>query len=125
ASAPQAAATHVLVTDCSTGFAAAVDGIVDGPAAELTLNGRNFDGGDQAPDMDLANASVYDIDAQLTTVSYFLRLESNAIAPGGLQSNLVRRTNGEDEVVAEGIERLDFLYHVQHADGSTQVLHAD
>lgn len=74
-----------------------------------------------SPDND---ARVNDFDADLVTVTYYLRLTADPSRPGRLVSTLRRRENGIDVAVAEGIERLDFLYHVEDRLGRMRPLTA-
>lgn len=74
-----------------------------------------------SPDND---ARVNDFDADLVTVTYYLRLTEDPSRPGRLVSTLRRRENGIDVAVAEGIERLDFLYHVEDRQGRMRPLTA-
>lgn len=60
---------------------------------------------------------VSDFDSDFVTVSYYLRLEQDPSRSDRLISVLRRRENGNDVAIAEGIERLDFLYHVEDRQG--------
>jgi type IV pilus assembly protein PilW len=115
-----AGSSHLLVTDCSVAIVAAVEPLAGG----FKLSAANFDGGDTMPPLSPTNARAWDLRRGLQSVTYFLRVDERD-APQALVSNLVRRRAGIDEVVAEGIERLDFVYHVEMADGRTRVLAAD
>ncbi len=67
---------------------------------------------------------INDFDNDFVNVTYYLRLESDPSRPGRLISNLRRRENGVDGAIAEGIERLDFLYHVEDRQGNTRPMSA-
>jgi type IV pilus assembly protein PilW len=56
---------------------------------------------------------VADFDSEFLTVSYYLQLAEDPSAPGRMISSLVRRENGRAEEIAQGIERLDFTYHIE------------
>ena len=72
----------------------------------------------QAMAFDVAqDVRVSDFDSDFLTVSYYLRLEPDLSRAGRLVSSLRRRENGVDVSIAEGIERLDFLYHVEDRSG--------
>lgn len=70
------------------------------------------------------DARVNDFDRDFVTVTYYLRLTADPSRPGRLVSTLRRRENGIDVAVAEGIERLDFLYHVEDRLGRMRPLTA-
>jgi type IV pilus assembly protein PilW len=71
-----------------------------------------------------ADVRVRDFDTDFVTVTYYLRLEQDMSRSGRLVSSLRRRENGIDVAIAEGIERLDFLYHVEDATGSIRPMTA-
>lgn len=110
----------VLATDCTASVAVRV---AKAGGQALALQG-NFDN-DAMPELSTANAKLFDLQRDLATVTYYLRIDNdpNAAAPRRI-SSLVRRVNGNDEVIANGIERLDFLYHIEQSDGRTLVLDA-
>lgn len=70
------------------------------------------------------DAIVNDFDADFVTVTYYLRLMPDGSQPGRLVSTLRRRENGIDVAIADGIERLDFLYHVEDRQGRMRPLTA-
>ena len=67
---------------------------------------------------------VADFDTDFLTVSYYLRLSEDPNVAGRLVSSLVRRENGRSEELAQGIERLDFLYHTESGAGDVFVYSA-
>lgn len=111
------ASAPMLAIDCSASIAARM---AKTGARVLQLQG-NYDN-DTMPELNPASARLFNLQNDLVTVSYYLRLDTDD--NNRLTSRLVRRVNGADEVVADGIERLDFLYHLEQADGTTLVLNA-
>lgn len=71
---------------------------------------------------------AFNLTHDFVTVTYYLRFERddnpdaprNSAAAQRLVPSLVRRENGVDQVLVQGVDRLDFLYAVQ--DGSAQQL---
>ena len=79
----------------------------------------------QAPSFDtFADVRVSDFDTDFLTVTYYLRLENDPSRSGRLVSSLRRRENGIDVAIAEGIERLDFIYHVEDRVGNIRPMTA-
>lgn len=82
-----------------------------------------------APQQPLSAPRVFDFSRDYQTVTYYLRVVDNG--SGQKTGALVRRVNGgvvakggsEDELV-RGVERLDFRYGVQDADGKVRYLTA-
>ncbi|HVJ62549.1 MAG TPA: PilW family protein [Tahibacter sp.] len=72
---------------------------------------------------------VFNFSRDFRTVTYYLGLkaDTNPDAPTGrVISSLYRRVNGgEPEELVEGVERLDFLYGFEHANGTVRMLTAD
>ena len=97
-----------------------------GTATSFTGGGPSLLPNAQAPSFDVFNdVRVSDFDADFVTVSYYVRLENDPSRPGRMISALRRRENGVDVSIAEGIERLDFLYHVEDRLGNVRPLTAD
>lgn len=75
------------------------------------------------------DARLFNFTRDFTTVTYYLQLvaDSNPDAPAGhLVAALMRKVNGGNaEEIARGIERLDFRYVVENADGGVIMLNAD
>jgi len=70
---------------------------------------------------------VFDFERDFLTVSYYLELvdDPDPNAPAGrVISSLARRQNGVDQVIAEGIERLDFTYVLEDRNGFSHYLTA-
>lgn len=70
------------------------------------------------------DARVSDFDADFVTVTYHLRLNTDPSQPARLNSSLIRRESGQVQEIAQGIERLDFLYQVEGRFGGVQVMTA-
>lgn len=111
-----------LMTDCSDTdvFRAAGGGLVLTPAGNANDNtvGRYLRRED---------TRVFDFERDFRAVTYYLRLvdDPNPDAPASrLISALVRRQNGVEQVIAEGIERLDFTYVLEDRNGLTHNLNA-
>lgn len=66
-----------------------------------------------------------DFDSSFVTVTYYLGLVEDENEPGRLISSLFRDENGAAQEVARGIERLDFVYHVEDAFGNVSIYTAD
>lgn len=96
-----------------------------GTASQFTGGGSTLLADAQAPSFDVYNdVRVSDFDTDFVTVSYYLRLEADPSRPGRMISALRRRENGVDVSIAEGIERLDFIYHVEDRAGNIRPLSA-
>lgn len=83
-----------------------------------------------APQKPLSAPKVFDFNRDYQTVTYFLRVVDNG--SGHTTGALIRRVNGgdvdhagsEDELV-RGVERMDFRYGVEDANGKIRYLTAD
>jgi type IV pilus assembly protein PilW len=111
-----------LMTDCSDTdvFRVAAGG------ATLTPAG-NANDGTVGRYLRREDTRVFDFERDFRAVTYYLRLvdDPNPDAPANrLISTLSRRQNGVDQVIAEGIERLDFTYILEDRDGRTHYLNA-
>ncbi len=113
----------VVIGDHQTTIIVSV-GESNGSFSELTLSGNISNDISSIEGLD-GDIRVSDFDSDFMTVSYFLRLTDDPSVPGRLISTLVRRVNGEAQEIAQGIERLDFLYHIEGSDGTVAVLTAD
>lgn len=105
----------VLVSDCSGSspmvFRAAVVGATITPApGSLIEPGRLRPGTGQAS----CDARLFNFSRDFVSVSYWLQLaaDTNPDAVGRLIPTLMRAENGVAQEVAQGVERLDFLYGV-------------
>jgi type IV pilus assembly protein PilW len=111
-----------LMTDCSDTdvFRVAAGGAVLTPAG-------NANDGTVGRYLRREDTRVFDFERDFRAVTYYLRLiaDPNPDAPAGrLISALARRQNGVDQVIAEGIERLDFTYVLEDREGRTHYLNA-
>ncbi len=128
----------VMLADCSGSQIFAANYVA--ASGTLTLpSDRNFDSSrPTAPRLESA-AKLFDLNRNLQTVTYYLKLVSaNNDSKPPLTGALIRRVNGglrldgstnqpgasEDELV-RGIERMDFRYGVEDADGNTRFLTAE
>ncbi|OOG64893.1 hypothetical protein B0E46_05740 [Rhodanobacter sp. B04] len=113
-----------MLADCSNAqvFAVAKAGntLTPDPAANLAI---------PAPQQPLSAPKVFDFNRDYQTVTYYAKVVDDG--NGQRTGALIRRVNGgagkpggsEDELV-RGIERLDFRYGVQDADGKIRYLSA-
>ena len=118
-----------MLADCSNAeiFAVTNSGGV------LTPNvANNFAGSNPAAQQPESAPRLYDVNRDLVTVTYYLKVVSvNNDGKAPFTGALMRRVNGndlahggsEDELV-RGVERLDFSYGVQDASGNTSFLSA-
>ncbi|MBP8307964.1 MAG: PilW family protein [Burkholderiaceae bacterium] len=118
-----------LVTDCSNAEIARID-VVDSDTIQFAGN-FGGDGDDMLSRPDLqGDARVFNLQRDLLTVTYYLRLKTDPNDASRLISSLVRRTkSGVGDTAAtqelvEGVERLDFLYGVEDNVGRTSYLTA-
>jgi len=115
-----------MLADCSNAQVFAVDkaGAVLTPSATPTYNTAI-----PAPLQPLSAPKVFDFNRDFQTVTYYVKVVDNG--NGQTTGALVRRVNGgagkpggsEDELV-RGVERLDFRYGVEDADGKVRYLDA-
>lgn len=70
---------------------------------------------------------VFNFSKDFVTVSYFIKLaeDKDPDADGRLIPVLVRRLNGVDQELVQGVDRLDFLYGVDDNTASVRYLEAD
>lgn len=70
---------------------------------------------------------VFNFTKNFITVTYYIKLvaDQDPDAAGRLIPVLVRRLNGVDQEVVQGVDRLDFLYGVDDKDGKVRYLDAD
>lgn len=112
--------------------------LTDGSSAQVFKVGRNggvftpaseFSGYAPSCVNPLTDARLYDFSRDFVTVTYYLQLvtDSDPDAPAGhLVSALMRKVNGAAaEEIARGIERLDFRYAVDNAEGGVLYLSAE
>ncbi len=71
-----------------------------------------------------AQTRVFDLDAQLQTVTYYLAMQPLGDRSGHSAPALMRRNNGLTRQLAAGIERLDFRYSLLDAAGAAHWLSA-
>ncbi len=121
ADVPLASSDVAVVADC--GGSSLVRVAVQGNRAELA---GNFDD-DRFRALQLAGQAAIHPGSDLVPVSYYLALSATADHPDSQErtGNLIRREGTNSQVIARGIERLDFRYHLETANGSSVVLDAD
>lgn len=112
----------VMLADCSGAQIFTVSGM---GGSDLRSTGANFMQPHIAEHM--AAPKLFDLSRDMQTVTYFLKVVDNGDGQGHTTGALVRRVNGgikslggSSEEIARGVERLDFKYGVQRADGSVR-----
>ncbi|HEY9133797.1 MAG TPA: PilW family protein [Dyella sp.] len=105
-----------LLADCSGGQIFAVDR--HGNA--LLPNGDNAR--PPSAESTFAAAKLFDFDRDYVTVTYYLKMVDDGL--GGRTGALIRQVNGEPHELIHGIERLDFRYGVETAQGKASYLTA-
>lgn len=106
-----------LVSDCSgtpTVFRVTVNGSEITPTGLFTGHENKFKPGAGSGDCD---ARLFNYSRDFVTVSYWLQLvaDPNPNAGARLIPTLMRTENGVAQEVAQGVERLDFLYGMTYA----------
>jgi type IV pilus assembly protein PilW len=116
-----------MLADCSSAQIFAVSGQ---GSSQLASNGSNFV--QPAVFQNMTAPKLFDLSLDLRTVTYFLKVVDNGDGLGHTTGALVRRVNGGSgavnsisEEIARGVERLDFKYGVQRADGSVRYYTAE
>jgi type IV pilus assembly protein PilW len=127
----------VMLANCSGSQIFAADYAAASGTLTLSSDGNFGDSRPISPRSDSA-AKVFDVNRDFQTVTYYLKLVSvNSDGKLPLTGALMRRVNGglksdgnasqpgasEDELV-RGIERMDYRYGVEDADGNTRFLSA-
>jgi type IV pilus assembly protein PilW len=114
-----------MLADCSNAQIFAVDK----SGNVLTPSGTGTNLATPAPQQPLSAPKVFDFNRDYQTVTYYVKVVDNG--NGQTTGALVRRVNGgagkpggsEDELV-RGVERLDFRYGVEDANGKIRYLNA-
>lgn len=127
---------NALISNCLNPSIAAVASVTrTGNTADVALAtplGSNFSAVCPAVPSE-QDTRIFDFDSDFVTVSYYLGLRQDANAnarsnvSGGtrrLIPTLIRRENGVEQELVQGVERLDFLYGVQDGTGVTRYLDA-
>ena len=110
-----------MLADCSNSQIFAVGAPSSGVLAVDGAN--NFSGSAPINQQPQAAPRLFDLNTDLLTVSYYVQVVD---AGGGQKIGaLMRRENGVSEEIVRGVERLDFLYGVENADGSTRYVSAN
>lgn len=117
-----------LLADCSGGQIFAVSGQ---GTAELKSTGNNFV---QPVAYDnMVAPKLFDLSRDFQTITYYLKVVDNGDGVGHTTGALIRRVNGGNtaarggsaEEIARGVERLDFKYGVQLANGTVHYYTAE
>lgn len=72
-----------------------------------------------------ADSRVFNFTRNFITATYFLQIRNDPTTPGRRMSSLVRQVNGDAQVIADGVERLEFRYAVEDVNGQTRYLTAE
>jgi len=120
-----------MVADCSTAtiFNIATPASGANAVASAVVSptpGQNF-ASPTCPNLS-QDARLFNFSRGFVTVTYLLDIavDPNPDAPANtLISRLIRRVNGQNQVIADGVERLDFVYLVEDNQGNTRFLNAD
>lgn len=112
-----------MLADCSNAQIFAVSGQ---GSAQLTATGNNFV--QPVALHNLVAPKLFDVSRDLQTVTYYLQVVDNGDGMGHTTGALKRRVNGGNtavrggsaEEIARGVERLDFKYGVQLANGTVR-----
>lgn len=113
---PANSSGDALIADCNVSFVTPVN-----------WAGNQVTANDPLPGFSLAsNTSVYSMDQDFKTVSYFLGIDEDPNADDGrLISSLYRSENGVARQIIEGVERFDVFYLAQLQTGKVARLTAD
>jgi type IV pilus assembly protein PilW len=90
--------------------------------SNLTANGLSGAVCNGSP---LRDFRVFNFTKDFVTVTYFLVFRADESNSERLIPTLVRRENGQSDDLVQGIDRLDFRYAVQNAEGRTSYVTAD
>ena len=111
-----------MLADCSSAQIFAVSGQ---GSTRLVSNGNNFT--QPVAFQNMAAPRLFNLSRDMRTVTYYLKVVDNGDGTGHTTGALVRRVNGGvarrggfSEDIARGVERLDFKYGVQRADGTVR-----
>lgn len=108
-----------MLADCAGAQIFAVSGQ---GSFQLTSTGNNFV--QPMISSNMVAPKMFDLGRDFVTVTYFLKVVDNGDGMGHTTGALVRRLNGgeggQSEEIARGVERLDFRYGVQLADGTVR-----
>lgn len=120
-----------LITKCGGGQILRTD--TPGPSLSSTTLPATFVAPDPTAGLNSAfDARVFNFSRDFTTVTYFLQFKADPNVANRLVPVLMRRVNGGAAIaggstaeLVEGVERLDFVYGVQYADGTFHYMNAD
>jgi type IV pilus assembly protein PilW len=117
-----------MLADCTNGQIFAVSGQT---SAELRSTGNNFV--QPVAFQHGVAPKLFDLSRDFQTVTYYLKVVDNGDGMGHTTGALIRRVNGGNtasrggsaEEIARGVERLDFKYGVQLANGTLRYYSAE
>ena len=112
-----------MLADCSSAQIFAVSGQTSN---QILSTGSNF--AQPTAFENMVAPKLFDLSRDFRTVTYYLKVVDSGDGQGHTTGALVRRINGGStgvrdgraEEIARGVERLDFKYGVQFADGSVR-----
>ncbi len=123
-----AGAGLALVTDCQNPSILPVSGV----SGNVISLGATLGGSPTCNATALRDVRVFNFSEGFATVTYYLGFrdddnpdaQTNSPAAKRLIPTLIRRENGVDQELVQGVERLDFRYGVQDLNGNTRFLNA-
>ncbi|AVP96164.1 hypothetical protein C7S18_02675 [Ahniella affigens] len=72
-----------------------------------------------------ADSRVFNFTRNFITSTYYLQIRNDSTTPGRRISSLVRQVNGNAQIIADGVERLEFRYAIEDVNGQTRYLTAE
>jgi type IV pilus assembly protein PilW len=109
-----------LLANCSSGQVFAVDAA----GKTFTPHPPSASSTEVPVCMTGAETRLFDLDTQLSTVTYFLQVSDDDSVAGRKIGTLVRRVNGVSNEVVQGVERLDVRYSLSDSAGVAHWLDA-
>ena len=124
-----AGAGLALVSDCQNASILPVSGF----SGNVISIGNMLTGTPNCSATPLRDVRVFNFSEDFVTVTYYLAFRNddnpdaqrNSAAPRRLIPTLIRRENGVDQELVQGVDRLDFRFGVQERLGNTRFLSAD
>ncbi len=124
-----AGAGLALISDCQNPSILPVSGY----SGNVISIGTTLGGAPTCTATALRDVRVFNFSEDFITVTYYLAFRNddnpdanpNSAAAKRLIPTLIRRENGVDQELVQGVDRLDFRYGVQDVGGNTRFLSAD
>ncbi len=124
-----AGAGLALISDCQNPSILPVSGF----SGNVINIGAMLPGAPTCKGIALRDVRVFNFSDDFVTVSYYLAFRNddnpdaqrNSAAAKRLIPTLIRRENGTDQELVQGVDRLDFRFGVQGDDGNSRFLSAD